>query len=159
MRAYITSISILNRASYTYMLTPTLKVMREGRVVQSGKYDELLKAGLNFGALLEAHESSMKIAETSDKTSNDSAQSQKPARIPSKKKKKSLGEKQSSSEDQSKSEKTAAKLIEDEERETGQMILKVYKQYFTEAFGWWGIALMLAMPVAWVLSFWLVIIG
>jgi hypothetical protein len=86
MRTYITSISILNRGSYTNILTPTLKVMREGRVVQSGKYDELLKAGLDFGALLEAHESSMKIAETSDKTGNDSAQSQKLARIPSKEK-------------------------------------------------------------------------
>jgi ATP-binding cassette, subfamily C (CFTR/MRP), member 2 len=124
MRTYITSISILNRGSYTNILTPTLKVMREGRVVQSGKYDELLKAGLDFGALLEAHESSMKMAETSDKTSNDSAQSQKLARIPSKEKE-SGGEKQSSSEDQSKSEKTAAKLIEDEERETGQLTMYV----------------------------------
>jgi hypothetical protein len=86
LRTYITSISILNRGSDTNILTPTLKVMREGRVVQSGKYDELLKAGLDFGALLEAHESSMKIAETSDKTGNDSAQSQKLARIPSKEK-------------------------------------------------------------------------
>jgi len=125
--------------------------MREGRVVQSGKYDELLKAGLDFGALVAAHESSMEISETSDKTSDDSAQSPKLARIASKEKESAL-EKQSS-QDQPKSDKTAAKLIEDEERETGRVNLKVYKHYFTEAFGWWGIALMVAMSVAWMLSF------
>jgi len=120
--------------------------MREGRVVQSGKYDELLEAGLDFGALVAAHESSMEIAETSD----ESAQSPKLSRISSREKE-SVGEKQSS-QDQSKSNKTAAKLIEDEERETGRVNLKVYKHYFTEAFGWWGIALMVAMSVACMLS-------
>ncbi|KEH37259.1 multidrug resistance protein ABC transporter family protein [Medicago truncatula] len=129
----------------------SIMVMREGRVVQSGKYDELLKAGLDFGALVAAHESSMEIAETSDKTSDESAQSPKLARIASKEKESAL-EKQSSL-DKPKSDKTAAKLIEDEERETGRVNLKVYKHYFTEAFGWWGIALMVAMSVAWMLSF------
>ncbi|GAU33770.1 hypothetical protein TSUD_393320 [Trifolium subterraneum] len=129
----------------------SIMVMREGKVVQSGKYDELLKAGLDFGALVAAHESSMEIAETSDKNGDDSAQSPKLARIASKEKE-SVGEKQSS-QDQSKSDKTAAKLVEDEERETGRVNLKVYKHYFTQAFGWWGIALMVAMSVAWMLSF------
>ncbi|MCI52402.1 ABC transporter C family member 14-like, partial [Trifolium medium] len=87
--------------------------MREGKVVQSGKYDELLKTGLDFGALVAAHESSMEIAETSDKTGDDSIQSPKLARIASKEKE-SAGEKQSS-QDQSKPDKTAAKLVEDEE--------------------------------------------
>ncbi|WJX23543.1 ABC transporter C member 14 [Trifolium repens] len=129
----------------------SIMVMREGKVVQSGKYDELLKAGLDFGALVAAHESSMEIAETSDQTGDDSAQSPKLARIASKEKE-TAGEKQSS-QDQSKSDKTAAKLVEDEERETGRVNLKVYKHYFTQAFGWWGIALMVAMSVAWMLSF------
>ncbi|KAL5097990.1 hypothetical protein RYX36_002317 [Vicia faba] len=129
----------------------SIMVMREGRVVQSGKYDELLKAGLDFGALVAAHESSMEIAETSDNSNEESSQSPKLARIASKEKE-NAGEHQSS-QDKSKSDKTAAKLIEDEERETGRVNLKVYKHYFTEAFGWWGIALMVAMSVAWMLSF------
>ena len=58
--------------------------MREGKIVQSGKYDELLKAGLDFGALVAAHESSMGIAESSDTGGENSAQSPKLARIPSK---------------------------------------------------------------------------
>lgn len=125
--------------------------MRDGTIVQTGKYDELLKAGLDFGALVAAHESSMEIAETSDKGGDDSGQSPKLARIPSKEKE-STGEKQP--QDQSKSDdKAAAKLIEEEERETGRVNLKVYKHYFTEAFGWWGIALMVAMSLAWMLSF------
>lgn len=124
--------------------------MREGKIVQSGKYDELLKAGLDFGALVAAHESSMEITESSDKADDDSAQSPKLARVPSKEKEKTA-EKQL--QDQSKSEKDKAKLIEDEERETGRVDLKVYKHYFTEAFGWWGVVLMLAMSLAWILSF------
>ncbi|CAK8540606.1 unnamed protein product [Lathyrus sativus] len=127
-------------------------VMREGRVVQSGKYDELLKAGIDFGALVAAHESSMEILETSDNSNDDSSQSPKLACIVSKEKEREV-EKQSS-QDQSKfDDKTAAKLIEDEGRETGHVSLKVYKQYFTEAFGWWGIALVVAMSAGWVLSF------
>lgn len=124
--------------------------MRDGRVVQSGKYEELLKAGLDFGALVAAHESSMEIAETSEKSGDDSGQSPKLARVASKEKE-STAEKQP--QEQSKSEKTKAKLIEDEEKETGHVDLKVYKHYFTEAFGWWGIVLMLGMSLAWILSF------
>ncbi|XP_061370562.1 ABC transporter C family member 14-like [Gastrolobium bilobum] len=129
----------------------SIMVMRDGRIVQSGKYDELLNAGLDFGALVAAHESSMEIAETSDKgVGDDSGQSPKLARFPSKEKE-NIGEKQP--QDQSKSDKASSKLIEDEERETGRVNLKVYKHYFTEAFGWWGIALMLAMSLAWIISF------
>ncbi|CAK8531140.1 unnamed protein product [Lathyrus sativus] len=127
-------------------------MMREGRVVQSGKYDELLKAGLDFGALVAAHESSMEILETSDNSNDDSSQSLKLACIVSKEKK--SGVEKQSSQDQSKfDDKTAAKLIEDEGRETGHVSLKVYKQYFTEAFRWWGIALVVVMSAGWVLSF------
>ncbi|BAT80266.1 hypothetical protein VIGAN_02326400 [Vigna angularis var. angularis] len=127
-----------------------IMVMKEGRIVQSGKYDELLNAGLDFGALVAAHESSMEIAESSDKGGDDSIQSSKLARLPSKEKEKS-DEKQS--QNQAKSANTSAKLIEDEERETGRVNLKVYKHYFTEAFGWWGVVLMLALSIAWMLSF------
>ena len=124
--------------------------MRDGRIVQSGKYDELLKAGLDFGALVAAHESAMEITEAGDKAGDDSGQSPKLARVPSKEKE-STGEKQP--QDQSKSDKGSSKLIEDEERETGRVDLQVYKHYFTEAFGWWGVALMLAMSFTWILSF------
>lgn len=124
--------------------------MRDGRIVQSGKYDELLNAGLDFGALVAAHESSMEIAETSDKAGDDSGQSPKLARIPSKEKESTV-EKQP--QDQSKSDKGTSKLIEDEERETGRVNLEVYKHYFTEAFGWWGVVLMLAMSLTWIISF------
>ncbi|CAJ1963398.1 unnamed protein product [Sphenostylis stenocarpa] len=127
-----------------------IMVMREGRIVQSGKYDELLKAGLDFGALVAAHESSMEIAESSDRIGDDSVQSPKLSRLPSREKENAVEKKP---QDQAKSANTTAKLIEDEERETGRVNLKVYKHYFTEAFGWWGIALMLAMSLTWILSF------
>ncbi|XP_027351866.1 ABC transporter C family member 14-like [Abrus precatorius] len=128
----------------------SIMVMRDGRIVQNGKYDELLKAGLDFGALVAAHESSIDIAETSDEVGVSSAQSPKLARIPSKEKE-SNGEMQA--QDESKSDKTKANLIEEEERETGRVNLQVYKHYFTEAFGWWGVALMLGMSLTWIISF------
>ncbi|MFS7901701.1 putative ABC-type xenobiotic transporter [Helianthus anomalus] len=47
-------------------------VMRDGMIVQSGKYDELLESGLDFKGLVSAHETSMKLVEmeliTSDKS-------------------------------------------------------------------------------------------
>ncbi|KAK7303787.1 hypothetical protein RJT34_14704 [Clitoria ternatea] len=128
----------------------SIVVMRDGRIVQSGKYDELLKAGLDFGALVAAHESSMEIVENSDKGGDESATSPKLARIPSKEKESTS---QMQPQDQSNSDKAKAKLIEDEERETGRVDLRVYKHYFTEAFGWWGVVLMLAMSLGWILSF------
>jgi hypothetical protein len=37
--------------------------MCDGEIVQSGDYEELLKLGLNFGALVEAHNQALKMAE------------------------------------------------------------------------------------------------
>lgn len=55
--------------------------------------------------------------------------------------------------DQSQSEKGTSKLIEDEERETGNVNSEVYKQYCTEAYGWWGVAAVIVTSVFWQLSF------
>ena len=39
------------------------KVMRDGTIVQSGKYNDLLACGMDFSALVAAHETSMKLVE------------------------------------------------------------------------------------------------
>ncbi|KAJ7514410.1 hypothetical protein O6H91_23G042800 [Diphasiastrum complanatum] len=36
-------------------------VMRDGEIVQSGKYDDLLKSGIDFGTLVEAHNQALKL--------------------------------------------------------------------------------------------------
>ena len=43
--------------------------MRDGEVVQSGKYEELVELGLDFGALVDAHNQSLEIAEPKEVTS------------------------------------------------------------------------------------------
>ncbi|KAL0388789.1 UNVERIFIED_CONTAM: ABC transporter C family member 14 [Sesamum radiatum] len=44
--------------------TEIFKVMRDGKIVQSGKYNELRDSDLDFSALVAAHETSMELVET-----------------------------------------------------------------------------------------------
>ncbi|KAJ7298462.1 hypothetical protein O6H91_Y577300 [Diphasiastrum complanatum] len=41
-------------------------VMREGEIVQSGKYADLIQNGVDFGALIDAHNNALKSAETQE---------------------------------------------------------------------------------------------
>ncbi|KAG5555058.1 hypothetical protein RHGRI_012555 [Rhododendron griersonianum] len=125
-------------------------VMRDGMIVQSGRYQELLESGMDFGALVAAYETSMELAEMSTTISADSPQTPKSPITPLSRGE-SIGENRSL--DQSQSEKGTSKLIEDEERETGNVNSEVYKQYCTEAYGWWGVAAVIVTSVFWQLSF------
>ncbi|XP_071738320.1 ABC transporter C family member 4-like [Rutidosis leptorrhynchoides] len=113
-------------------------VMRDGMIVQSGKYDELVQSGLDFKALVSAHETSMQLVQTEStepelvtETHNHNTMDDNNER------RKSLERSQSNSI------VGTSKLIEDEERETGKVSLHVYKVYATEAFGWTGVVLVL----------------
>ncbi|CAK7348295.1 unnamed protein product [Dovyalis caffra] len=124
-----------------------ISVMRDGQIVQSGKYKDLLVSGLDFGALVAAHETAMELVEVSTEIpSANSPRPPKPPQGPSK-----LGEANGENKliDQPKSEKGTSKLIEDEERATGNIGLHVYKQYCTEAFGWWGVVVALLLSLLW----------
>ncbi|KAL0414738.1 UNVERIFIED_CONTAM: ABC transporter C family member 14 [Sesamum radiatum] len=48
-------------------------VMRDGKIVQSGKYNELLDSDLDFSALVAAHETSMELVETNPAVSSASS--------------------------------------------------------------------------------------
>nr|XP_043610795.1 ABC transporter C family member 4-like [Erigeron canadensis] len=120
-------------------------VMRDGMVVQSGKYDELLESGLDFKALVSAHETSMNLVEmeatTLDKSSPKPLEKSPSLHI---------------EEDQKVLERSisskiigTSKLIQEEERETGRISLNVYKIYVTEAFGWWGVIAVMLFSVLW----------
>ncbi|PWA42525.1 ABC transporter Tap-like, P-loop containing nucleoside triphosphate hydrolase [Artemisia annua] len=119
-------------------------VMRDGMIVQSGKYDELVQSGLDFQALVSAHETSMQLVQ---------AESTEPETIT----KSPTGNTKENNNDttkaldrsQSSSKIGTSKLIEDEERETGRVSLHVYKVYATEAFGWYGVILVLLLSVLW----------
>ncbi|XP_042034677.1 ABC transporter C family member 4-like [Salvia splendens] len=119
-------------------------VMKDGSIVQSGKYDTLLDSGLEFAALVSAHEASMELVDV--ETKNEDMASPKVKTQRSFKQ----GEANGDSNSQEKSEqKGDSKLIKEEERATGKVSLAIYKLYCTESFGWWGVAAMLFFSVAW----------
>ncbi|KAK0608797.1 hypothetical protein LWI29_036168 [Acer saccharum] len=92
--------------------------MRGGMIVQSGKYEELFNSGMDFGALVAAHETSIELAGMNNATSGDTLQQTPKSPYRSSSWEKSTGENRSL--DQSKSEDiSSSKLIKDEERETG----------------------------------------
>ncbi|WOL15825.1 hypothetical protein Cni_G24606 [Canna indica] len=125
-------------------------VMRDGTIVQSGKYDELLESGTDFAALVAAHDSSMELVEQSsssvqDKLDQPSRQSEPSAANHER----SNGENGSIISPETEKKKGTSKLIEEEERETGHVSWNVYMLYITQAWGWWGAALVFLVALVW----------
>lgn len=119
-------------------------VMRDGMIVQSGKYDELVQSGLDFQALVSAHETSMQLVQT------ESTEPETITKSPTGNTKENNNDTTKALDrSQSSSKIGTSKLIEDEERETGRVSLHVYKVYATEAFGWFGVILVLLLSVGW----------
>ncbi|CAI0550306.1 unnamed protein product [Linum tenue] len=50
----------------------TVKVMRDGKIVQSGKYDELLGLGTDIETLVAAHDTAMELVEAGNNNSHGS---------------------------------------------------------------------------------------
>jgi len=122
-------------------------VTRDGTIVQSGKYDDILESGMDFKALVVAHETSMELVEQSMIMPGENLNKPTKALEITSIDKGINGE--NNSIDKPKSSKKSCKLIQEEERETGKVSLRMYKLYFTEAFGWWAITLVLALSLLW----------
>ncbi|XP_052623209.1 ABC transporter C family member 14 [Lactuca sativa] len=124
-------------------------VMRDGMIVQSGKYDELVDSGLDFSALVSAHETSMQLVQMESATEPETLTKS----LSHNKSKSSVEENKENPKALERSLSSSiigtSKLIEDEERETGRVSLHVYKVYATEAFGWTGVVLILLLTVLW----------
>uniref|UniRef100_A0A0E0C1T3 ABC transporter C family member 13 n=1 Tax=Oryza meridionalis TaxID=40149 RepID=A0A0E0C1T3_9ORYZ len=123
-------------------------VMRDGAVAQSGRYHDLLRTGTDFAALVAAHESSMELVESAAPgpsplpSPGDLPLSRQPSSAPKERE-------NASSNGDIKTAKASSRLIKAEERASGHVSFTVYKQYMTEAWGWWGLMLVLAVSVAW----------
>ncbi|CAA0828201.1 ABC transporter C family member 4 [Striga hermonthica] len=118
-------------------------VMRDGMIVQSGKYNSLLESGTDFQALVAAHDASMELVDVETKNEAKTLTTQKSFKV---------GEENSESNSHEQSEANnsgSSKLIKEEERATGKVSLKVYKLYCTESFGWWGVAAVLFLSITW----------
>ncbi|CAM8925218.1 unnamed protein product [Rhodiola kirilowii] len=117
-------------------------VMRDGMIMQSGKYKEVMASGVDFKALVTAHETSMELVEMGTKTMTE-----KPLGSPKLPQSSAEVNGESHSLKQVKSE--GSKLIKEEEKETGSISTNVYKMYCTEAYGWWGAAAVLILSLVW----------
>lgn len=123
------------------------QVMQDGRIAESGKYDELVISGMHFMELVDAHEASMVLVEAeSKKNGNTSIEQPKSALIHSTDHVNENG--LDKAQENSKSSRSA-KLIKEEERETGRVSFNVYKVYCTEAYGWWGVIVVLLVGISW----------
>ncbi|GMQ00070.1 hypothetical protein CsSME_00047298 [Camellia sinensis var. sinensis] len=122
-------------------------VMRDGVVVQSGKYNDILQSGVDFQALVSAHETSMELVEAGTTMPNEN--SPKPPKVSRASSNHGEANGDDKSVEQSNSDRGTSKLIKEEERETGKVSLNVYKQYCTEAFGWWGVVTVLLVSLLW----------
>lgn len=116
-------------------------VMRDGMVVQSGKYNELLESGTDFQSLVAAHETSMQLVET--ETTDPGKKSAQHPKSP----REENGEENSLIRHES--EVGTSKLTQEEEREIGKIGVHVYKVYATEAFGWWGVVAVILLSLLW----------
>ncbi|KAF7804848.1 ABC transporter C family member 4 [Senna tora] len=122
-------------------------VMRDGMIVQSGKYNDLLNFGMDFGDLVAAHETSMELVEEGSVMPGES--SPKPSKSPRTPKSTSNNKEINGERNFINQLKERSKLIKDEERETGKVNLHIYKLYCTEAYGWWGIIAVLFFSITW----------
>ncbi|KAJ3669523.1 hypothetical protein LUZ60_011473 [Juncus effusus] len=121
-------------------------VMREGMIVQSGKYTDLIQLGSDFASLVAAHDSSMELVEQSSHSNQEITAQPSPKKHPTQ----SLnGNEANSSIASPKTTNATSRLIKEEERETGHISLRIYKTYMTEAWGWWGPIGVLTISLIW----------
>ena len=122
-------------------------VMRDGEIVQSGKYNQLLHDGTDFSALVAAHDHSMELVERSAVTARKAnAATVNPSDKPHEQ---NHAETDKDFTEIPKKRKGTAKLIDEEQRATGRVGWRVYKAYATEAWGWWGVFAVLFSSLAW----------
>lgn len=125
-------------------------VMRDGKIVQSGEYDNLLESGLDFKALVAAHETSMELVDMNNQDSQTSPKSPISPKPASPHPQRALSRDKSLIK--SDSQKGTSNIIEDEEKESGKVSFEVYKAYITQAYGWWGVVAVLLLTLLWQFS-------
>ncbi|VFQ65154.1 unnamed protein product [Cuscuta campestris] len=130
-------------------------VMRDGMIVQSGKYQELLESGMDFGALVAAHENSMDLVEMTTASASKKSLPKSPPRHQLSPPRSppvvhKSGDQPEPNDDQPGGPNS--KLVEEEQRETGHVSFDVYRQYATEAYGWWGVAAVVVSSLLWQLA-------
>ena len=138
--------------------------MRDGRIAQSGRYDDLLASGADLSALVDAHNEALQAVTTATEDAESSAGTSPPTASESAKKDgASLASDAAdgAEEETAKEGKAGAaggagdggdgdgQLISEEEREAGRVSLKVYWAYLTRAMGGWHVPLLIVVQLLW----------
>ncbi|CAN6275258.1 unnamed protein product [Urochloa humidicola] len=127
----------------------TIIVMKDGLLIQSGIYRELLASCSDFSDLVAAHHSSMETTGEQGfhvQNAENSQASTGSVDVPSvnSKSKDENGETVGTAINK---EAGSSKLIHEEEKESGRVSWRVYKLYITQAWGWWGVVVILVMTL------------
>ncbi|KAI4349330.1 hypothetical protein L6164_009931 [Bauhinia variegata] len=125
-------------------------VLKEGRIIQAGKYDDLLQAGTDFNTLVSAHHEAIEAMDIPNHSSEDSDEFSESSVISNKKSialandidslAKEVQEGTSALDKKAMKEKKKAKrsrkkqLVQEEERVRGQVSMKVYLSYMAAAY-------------------------
>ncbi|CAK9328612.1 unnamed protein product [Citrullus colocynthis] len=127
-------------------------VIKEGRIIQAGKYDDLLQAGTDFNTLVTAHHEAIEAMDIPNHSSEDSDETMSADESPNLGKKcdlvgnslgnlaKEVQECISAAEQKAIKEKKKAKrsrkrqLVQEEERVRGRVSMKVYLSYMAAAY-------------------------
>lgn len=138
------------------------QVMKEGEIVQAGRYEEILGAGTDFAALVAAHNEALHLVDVEEKKDNsggrlDRELSQKLSSVSREgstvRKAVSSGSLERFPTSDSFSgtglPEGTSKLIEEEQRETGRVSWSVYWFYLTRAYGWGTVALLAFNQSTW----------
>eukprot|EP00257_Ricinus_communis_P020115 XP_015579276.1 ABC transporter C family member 5 [Ricinus communis] len=144
---YITSFP-----QFTNFYILSLQVLKEGQIIQAGKYDDLLQAGTDFNTLVAAHHEAIEAIDIPSHSSDDSDESMCfDAPVAFIKKidttgsnvdslAKEVQESASASDQKAIKEKKKAKrsrkkqLVQEEERVRGRVSMKVYLSYMAAAY-------------------------
>eukprot|EP00252_Welwitschia_mirabilis_P009305 TRINITY_DN21798_c0_g1_i1.p1 TRINITY_DN21798_c0_g1~~TRINITY_DN21798_c0_g1_i1.p1 ORF type:complete len:1500 (-),score=211.88 TRINITY_DN21798_c0_g1_i1:321-4820(-) len=123
-------------------------VMRDGIIVQSGRFNDLVQLGTDFQALVAAHEHAMGLVENHETSDSHGIEQEEESALEDGNilARSESGLSRSSS---SKLKVAEAKLIDEEQRETGRVSWNVYWFYITKAYGWSIILALLLVQTLW----------
>ncbi|KOM52354.1 hypothetical protein LR48_Vigan09g101300 [Vigna angularis] len=113
-------------------------VMREGRITQSGKYNDILKTGTDFMELVDAHRaalSSIKSLERRSTFKASSATDEKTNSLSDFELEQNVEDIHVENDKPNDTVEPKGQLVQEEEREKGRVGFKVYWKYITTAYG------------------------
>lgn len=128
-----------------------IMVLKEGRIIQAGKYEDLMQAGTDFNALVSAHHEAIEAMDILEYASEDCSETSQvdasrlrkrlttsASNVDSLNDAKSENKHQSDikiiKEKKKKSNRRKKQLVQEEERERGKVSFKVYLSYMAAAY-------------------------